>query len=104
MFETSKDLLNIAIAAAVIGLAGFACWGMYYFARILQQVFAIIKEMRSRLHKIDELIKTVKEKLEHTTSYLLLISEGVKKLVDVIKEKVDSRPQTADRRQQTEEK
>ena len=98
MFETSKDLLNIAIAAAVIGLAGFACWGMYYFARILQQVFAIIKEMRSRLHKIDELIKTVKEKLEHTTSYLLLISEGVKKLVDVIKEKVDSRPQTADSR------
>ena len=96
MFETSKDLLNIAIAVAVIGLAGFACWGMYYFARILQQVFAIIKEMRSRLHKIDELIKTVKEKLEHTTSYLLLISEGVKKLVDVIKEKVDDRKQKVD--------
>ncbi len=98
MFENSKDILNIAIAAAVVGLAGFAAWGLYYFARILQQVFAVIKDMRSRLHKIDELIKTVKDKLEHTTSYLLLISEGVKKLVDVIKDKVDNRPQTTDRR------
>ena len=98
MFENSKDILNIAIAAAIVGLAGFSCWAVYYFARILQQVFAVIKDMRSRLHKIDELIKTVKDKLEHTTSYLLLISEGVKRLVDVIKEKVDSRPQTTDRR------
>ena len=93
MFENSKDLLNIAIAAAIVGLAGFACWGLYYLARILQQVFAVIKDMRSRLHKIDELIKTVKDKLEHTTSYLLLISEGVKKLVEVIKEKTDNRKQ-----------
>ena len=98
MFENSKDILNIAIAAAIVGLAGFSCWAVYYLARILQQVFAVIKDMRSRLHKIDELIKTVKDKLEHTTSYLLLISEGVKRLVDVIKEKVDSRPQTTDRR------
>ena len=93
MFENSKDLLNIAIAAAIVGLAGFACWGLYYFARILQQVFAVIKDMRSRLHKIDELIKTVKDKLEHTTSYLLLISEGMKKLVEVIKEKTENRKQ-----------
>ncbi|MCD4761705.1 hypothetical protein K8R32_01980 [bacterium] len=93
MFETSKDFLNIAIGAAVVGLTAFACWAVYYFARILQQVFAIIKDMRSRLHKIDELIKTVKERLEHTTSYLLLISEGVKKLVDVIKERTDGSKQ-----------
>jgi len=98
MFENSKDILNIAIAVAIVGLAGFTAWGLYYFARILQQVFGVIKDMRSRLHKIDELIKTIKERLEHTTSYLLLISEGMKKLVDVIKEKVDSRPQTTDRR------
>ena len=100
MFENSKDILNIAIAAAIVGLAGFAAWAMYYLARILQQVFAVIKDMRSRLHKIDELIKTIKDKLEHTTSYLLLISEGVKKLVDVIKERTDDRKQKAGNRKQ----
>lgn len=87
MFETSKDLLNIAIALAVVGVAAFSCWAIYYFARILQQFFKIIKEFRDRLHKIDELVKTLKDKIEHSTSYLLLISEGIKKLVEVAKDK-----------------
>jgi len=87
MFETSKDFLNIAIGAAVVGIAGFSCWAIYYMARILQQVFKGIKDMRDRLTKLDDLLKTIKEKFEHSTSYLLLISEGVKKLVEVIKER-----------------
>ena len=85
MFETSKDFLNIAIGSAILGLAVFSCWAIYYFARILQQVFRISKEMRDRLHKIDEVLKSLKEKIEHSTSYLLLIGEGVKKLVEVAK-------------------
>ena len=87
MIDTSKDLLNIAIAVAVVGFAGFTCWAIYYFARILQQVFKVVKEMRTRLSKIDEILKSIKEKIEHTTSYLLLISEGMKKLVEVIRER-----------------
>lgn len=87
MFETSKDFLNIAIGAAVVGLTAFACWAVYYLARILGQVFKIIKEMRERIHKVDDLIKTLKNKIEHSTSYLLLIGEGIKKLVEVIKER-----------------
>lgn len=85
MFETSKDFLNIAIGVSVVGIAAFSCWAIYYFARILQQVFRVVKEMRDRLHKIDELLKVFKEKIEHSTSYLLLIGEGVKKLVEIAK-------------------
>jgi CHASE3 domain sensor protein len=91
MFETSKDFLNIAIGSAVFLLAVFASWAIYYLARILQQGFRIIKEMRDRLHKFDELIKAVKEKIEHSTSYLLLIGEGVKKLVEIGKKYVDNK-------------
>jgi len=86
MFENSQDLLNIIKAIAILGLALFVCWALYYFAMILRQGFKILKEMRGRLHKIDELIKTFKEKIEHSTSYLLLIGEGMKKLVEVIKD------------------
>ena len=89
MFETSKDFLNIAIGVAVVGLAGFSCWAVYYLARILGQLFKITKEMRDRISKVDELIKTIKEKVEHSTSYLLLIGEGVKKLVEVIKDRTE---------------
>jgi hypothetical protein len=86
MFETSKDFLNLSIGISIFGLAAFLCWTIYYFARIMQQFFKVVKEMRDRLGKLDELVKMVKEKIEHSTSYLLLIGEGVKKLVEVIKE------------------
>lgn len=91
MFETSKDILNIAIALGVLSLAGFASWAIYYLARILQQGFRVIKEMRDRISKIDELIKAIKDKVEHSASYLLLIGDGVKKLVEVGKSYVDKK-------------
>ena len=83
MFETSKDLLNIVIAASVFTFTAFVCWAIFYFAQILRQTFKIISEMRNRLAKIDEFVKLLKDKLEHSTSYLLLIGEGVKKLVEI---------------------
>ncbi len=86
MLETSQDILNIVKAVSIGALALFLCVAIYYMARILQQGFRITKEMRDRLHKIDELIQTFKEKVEHSTSYLLLIGEGMKKLVEVIRE------------------
>jgi hypothetical protein len=87
MLDTSKDLLNIAIALSVIGFTAFVCWAIYYVARILGQIFKTVKEMRAWIAKVDDLIKTLKEKIEHSTSYLLLIGEGVKKLVEVIKDR-----------------
>ena len=91
MIENSKDILNFAIALAVLSVAGFGAWAVYYMARILQQAFKIMKEMRDRISKIDELIKTLKDKIEHSTSYLLLIGEGVRKLVEIGKSYVDKK-------------
>jgi len=86
MFETSQDILNIVKAVSIGALVIFLCVAIYYLARILEQGYKIIKEMRSRLHKIDELVQSIKDKVDHSASYLLLIGEGMKKLVEVIKE------------------
>ncbi len=83
MLETSRDLLNIVIAASVFLFTVFVCWALYYFAQILRQTFKIVSEMRARLGKIDEFIKMLKDKIDHSASYLLLIGEGVKKLVEI---------------------
>ena len=85
MLDSSKDILNIVIAASVGIFAIFTCYSIFYFAQILRQGFKIIKEMRDRLHKVDSLIKTIKDKIEHSTSHIVLIAEGMKKLVEVIK-------------------
>ena len=86
MFETTQDLLNTIKAVSIFGLAFFACWAIFYLAMILRQGFKVIKETRERLHKVDGVIKALKEKIDHSASYLLLIGEGVKKLVEVVKE------------------
>lgn len=81
----SKDLLYVIIALSVLLFTVFSCWAIYYLARILQQTFKVVKETRDRLSKFDELIKVVKEKIDHSASYFFLIGEGVKKLVEMMK-------------------
>ncbi|MEI6597107.1 MAG: hypothetical protein WCL13_02755, partial [bacterium] len=87
----SHDLLNIIIALSVMLFTIFSCWAIYYLARILQQFFKVIKETRNRLNKFDELVKMVKEKIEHSASYLPLIMEGVKKLVELMKNRKEKK-------------
>ena len=87
MLQNSQDFLNIVKAVSLFGFVFFVCWGLYYFAMILRQGYLIIKEMRDRIKKVDDVIKAFKDKIEHSASYLLLISEGVKKLIDLTKEK-----------------
>jgi len=89
----SKDLLYMAISLAVLLLTVFSCWAIYYLARILQQSFQIVKEMRDRLHKVDTVIDAVKEKIEHSASYLLLIGEGIKTLVGIMKSRGEKKRQ-----------
>ena len=91
MLEDSTDILNISIAIAVLALAGLSSWAIYYVAMMLRQSFKMVKEMRDRMHKIDDLVKSMKEKIEHSTSYLLLIGEGVKKLVEIIDKRTDKK-------------
>ena len=87
----SKDLLYIVISVSVLCFTIFSCWAIYYLARILQQMFGVMKETRDRLNKFDELIKTIKEKIEHSASYLPLIMEGIKKLVELMKNRAEKK-------------
>jgi len=86
MLETREDLLNITIDISVAGFTFFVCWAIFYLIMILRQGFKAVKEGREWIGKVDNLLVTLKEKIEHSTSYLMLIGEGVKKLVEVIKE------------------
>ncbi|MBU0722346.1 hypothetical protein KKA93_02735 [Patescibacteria group bacterium] len=92
--NNSYDLLNIVIALSVLLFTIFSCWAIYYLVRILRQFFKVIEQTRDRLNKFDELLKMVKEKIESSTSYLPLIGEGVKKLVEIIKNRAKKKKST----------
>ncbi len=85
MLENSQDILNIAKTLGVLILSFTLAALFYYLAKTVKEVFQIVKEMQSRIHKLDELIQLAKEKLSHSASYLYLISKGVEKIVSVAK-------------------
>lgn len=91
LINDSRDLLNIIIALSVLLFTVFSCWAIYYLARILQQMFKVIKETRDRLNKFDELVKMIKDKIDRSTAYLPLIGEGVKKLVELMKNRSEKK-------------
>lgn len=91
MLQTSHDLLNLVIAAAVAGIAFFICWALFYLVMTLRQGFKAVKEAREWMDKVADILDTLKEKVEHSTSYLMLIGEGMKKLVEVIKERSEKK-------------
>lgn len=91
LINDSKDLLYIVISISVLMFTIFSCWAFYYLARILRQLFWVIKETRERLNKFDELIKIITEKIEHSAAYLSLIGQGVKKLVELMKNRSEKK-------------
>lgn len=84
MFSTSQDVYNLIKGISLSLFVVFLCIGLFYAAMILRQVYMSIKEMRLRIKKVDEIAHAFKEKIENSASYLFLISEGIKKIIDVI--------------------
>ncbi len=87
MLETSKDLLYVVIAFCILWITVFICWLLYYFISIIGNVRGIVKSVKEKIDKVDELLNLVKEKVEHSATYLALMVEGVGKLIDYLKER-----------------
>lgn len=85
ILETSKDVLYLSISFGVLLLSIITAWFIYYLAQIVRQIYKITEDMRERMKKIDEVVQMFKEKIEHSASYLFLIGEGIKKLVEIIR-------------------
>jgi len=100
MLETSKDFLNIALGLSLFTFFIFLSWALYYLIQILRQIFKIFKETRNKINKIDELIKSIKEKIEHSTSGIVLIAEGVKKIAEIAKDKFENKNEQEDKEEE----
>ncbi len=84
--QNSGDILNIVKAISILGISVFLVFFIYYLVMMMRELFKMIREMRERINRVDETIDALKKKIEHSASYLSLIGEGVKKLVEVAKE------------------
>jgi TRAP-type C4-dicarboxylate transport system permease small subunit len=83
MFSTSHDILLLTISVCVAAFTIFLCWGMFYLVAMARNTFKIIKDVKNILQKVEETIDLLKSKIHESASYLLLLGEVLKKIMDV---------------------
>lgn len=89
MLETSKDLLFIAIAIAVLALGGYLSYLFYSLAKLVQESKRTVEDVNKKLEKIDPLVDNTTETVNSLMSTVQAIDNGILKpiasLSDVIK-------------------
>ena len=85
MLETSKDLFFIALSFCVLMVTFFTCWILFYVVSMFRKADHIISGVKKKMDLIDEILKTIREKVEHSASAILLLVKGVEELLDFLK-------------------
>ncbi len=87
MFETSRDILNLVLAASIGAVAFFLCWLMYYLAMSLRNVYQMSKDLRETVNEAKETVKAFRGKIKEAAAFFVMMNEGMKRVMDYIKEK-----------------
>lgn len=77
MLETSKDVLYIVLALSIGFVSFFVAWAIFYVVMILRDFQKITFSFRKKLDLIDEILYSLKEKLDSTSSYVKLITDTI---------------------------
>ncbi len=91
MFKTSGDILNISIAVAVVAVAIFLCWTMYYLITNLKRVNKVTKQVEIGINKVDKLIDLIRSKVKQSSSYIFLLGKLADKAMDYFNKKSDKK-------------
>ncbi len=79
--ETSKDILNLALALSVFGLAFLLGWILVYVIITVRRLVRIFSRVEESLQKVESFMAAAREKLEHSSSYLSILATGAKELL-----------------------
>ncbi|MFH1890002.1 MAG: hypothetical protein ABIJ91_00305 [Candidatus Kuenenbacteria bacterium] len=91
MLETSKDLLFIVLAFCALLFTGFVCIMLWQFISIIGNIRSIMGGVKQKLDLVDDVIKTLKEKIASSANYIALIVNAVEKIVNHLQNKKSSR-------------
>ncbi len=80
----SRDILFISLSVAALVATGFWVWLLWYIIRIFKDVSRLVESFNDRLKLIDEILRTIQEKLTSTHMQLSMLVEGVKQAMTFI--------------------
>ncbi len=78
MLETSQDILNLVIAFCVLWFTIFVCWFIYYLIATIKKAHDLIGFSNKILSSVDELVTSLKNKLNSFKLLGNLIEKGLK--------------------------
>lgn len=84
LIQNSHDILNLTLAFCALLLSVLIGWFIYYMVMTVREMFKAVHGVNEKIEKAGAVIDSLKDKIEHSASYLLLIGEGVKKLVEMM--------------------
>ncbi len=91
MFNTSKDILNLSIALAVIILTFFTARFLFYLIQNLRRLKNIGDGIEEAVNKTNELIDLIKNRFKSSSSHLLLLVNLIEKALEYFKDKKKSK-------------
>ena len=63
---------------------------IFYLVMIIRAGSKSVKKIEQVIDSIHDIVKTTKEKLEHSAAYVSVLGEGFKKVMEVVKEQSGS--------------
>lgn len=90
MLETSSDILNIVLSFSILLVAVLISVVIYNVIKIIHDFRQMSKSIKAKIETIDDILKTIKEKIEHSATYFTLLVDLVTKVVDHLKSKKES--------------
>lgn len=93
----SRDILYYTLSVAIVVAVVFWVWLLWYIIRIFRSIEGLVKDFRDRLHAIDEILQTIKDKLTSTHTQLTFLAEGLKQLITFINTKRAQRTKASSR-------
>lgn len=91
MFETSKDILNLAIAFSVVLVAGFFSWMLYYIIAILRDTREMVTDIREKMEAIEKAVQSIRGRVENGLSGFAVLAAGLKQVISYAIEKRGAR-------------
>jgi hypothetical protein len=91
MIYESIDILWLTISVCIALLTLFSCWGIFYIVQIIRRSSKMFKGVEQMIANINEVIKTTKEKIEHSAAYVSIIADGLKKVMEIAKQSQKSK-------------
>ncbi|MEK7632085.1 MAG: hypothetical protein AAB445_04470 [Patescibacteria group bacterium] len=94
----TRDILNIVLAAVLLGVGGFTVWLLFYLVQIVKEIYKAIAEFRSmvdsvksRLDHLGDFLDSIQTKVTSSASAIASVVRVVGDLTSMVKNKKTKR-------------